>query len=159
MGMVVERDQLQPGDLVFLGAPSGEPYHVALYIGKGMVVVAPHRGALIGEVPLDSVPWDGFARIWSPRRGLITGSFERAWPKVPREVLRDSLHGDRLAAARALLPRTPAATSASADADDEVVPDRPAPPAPEKRDQAPAVADLRGRAGLRWAAGANASSL
>ncbi len=34
----------QPGDLVFWGVPA---YHVALYIGNGKIIAAPHTGALV----------------------------------------------------------------------------------------------------------------
>jgi cell wall-associated NlpC family hydrolase len=37
----VERDQLQPGDLVFFGRPI---HHVGMYIGEGNMVVAPQSG-------------------------------------------------------------------------------------------------------------------
>jgi len=66
MGIPIKKADLRPGDLAFLGANTGEPYHVALYAGDGMVIVASHHGAPIAEVPLDSVPWDGYARIWAP---------------------------------------------------------------------------------------------
>ncbi|MDX6535429.1 MAG: peptidoglycan DL-endopeptidase CwlO, partial [Gaiellales bacterium] len=157
MGVIIERSQLKPGDLVFLGAPSGEPYHVALYIGKGMVAVAPHRGALIGEVPLDSVEWDGFARIWSPATGLMLGARERAWPMVSEELLQDALAADRLAAARALGARNPVARTDASPAR-TVAPDRPRKPA-KRAPQAPVLADLRLRFDLRWAGGAHSTGL
>jgi cell wall-associated NlpC family hydrolase len=65
MGIPIARDHLRPGDLTFLGAPSGDPYHVGLYAGGGVVIVASGRGEPIAAVPLDSVPWDGFARVWA----------------------------------------------------------------------------------------------
>jgi hypothetical protein len=71
MGIPIERAQLRPGDLAFLGAPSGDPYHVALYAGDGIVIVASGRHHPIAEVPLNSVPWDGFARIWA-RGGRVS---------------------------------------------------------------------------------------
>jgi hypothetical protein len=150
MGIVIRRSQLRPGDLVFLGAPSGDPYHVALYIGRGMVVVAPHRGAMIGEVPLGSVPWDGYARIWSPATGLILGARERPWPTVSAKVVRDALADDQRAAARALQPRTTVSWGYEATPERAAVP-APAPRQPSKRDsQATVVADLRSRFDLRW---------
>jgi hypothetical protein len=65
MGIPIARSRLRPGDLAFLGAPSGNPYHVALYAGDGRVIVASGRHHPIADVPLSSVPWDGFARIWA----------------------------------------------------------------------------------------------
>jgi cell wall-associated NlpC family hydrolase len=52
--------QVLPGDLVFFGSPA---HHVGLYIGNGMMVDAPHTGAVVETVP---VWWDelsGFGRI------------------------------------------------------------------------------------------------
>src|SRR4051794_4667640 len=60
----IKRSHLHPGDLVFLGAPTGEPYHVGMFVGRGKVVVAPHRGALVQLVPLADTPWDGFGTLW-----------------------------------------------------------------------------------------------
>ena len=37
-------DQLQPGDLVFFGAPI---HHVGIYIGAGTMIEAPHTGAFV----------------------------------------------------------------------------------------------------------------
>jgi cell wall-associated NlpC family hydrolase len=65
MGIPIALSQLRPGDLAFLGAPSGAPYHVGLYAGRGIVVVASGRGEPIAAVRLASVAWDGFARIWA----------------------------------------------------------------------------------------------
>jgi hypothetical protein len=156
MGLVIERSQLMPGDLVFLGAPSGNPYHVALYIGKGMVVVAPHRGATIGEVPLASVEWDGYARIWSPATGLMIGARERPWPMVSSRLLRDALAADQVAAARAMAPRNPGTGLAPKAAPARsVVPGRPR--TPSKRGQTPVLADLRLRSDLRWNSGAHST--
>jgi cell wall-associated NlpC family hydrolase len=54
---------LVPGDLVFVGAPSGAPHHVGLYAGAGTVVVARHRGAPVSFQPLRAGGWDGFGRL------------------------------------------------------------------------------------------------
>lgn len=66
IGIPIARNRLRPGDLTFLGAPSGDPYHVGLYAGGGIVIVASGRGEPIAAVPLDSESWDGFARVWAP---------------------------------------------------------------------------------------------
>src|SRR4029079_9219429 len=52
---------------------TGEPYHVGMFVGRGKVVVAPHRGALVELVPLGDTPRDGFGTLW-----------------------KDGLHGSRL---------------------------------------------------------------
>jgi len=44
----------RPGDLVFFGAP-GAAYHVAIYLGGGQILDAPHTGAV---VRVEAV-WDG----------------------------------------------------------------------------------------------------
>lgn len=44
VGMLVSRDQLQPGDLVFFGDPA---HHVGIYVGNGNMIHAPHTGAVI----------------------------------------------------------------------------------------------------------------
>ncbi len=46
---------LQPGDLVFWGSAANDPnsvYHVALYLGSGMVIAAPHPGTVVQLEPL-----------------------------------------------------------------------------------------------------------
>ena len=40
----VPLDQLQPGDLVFFGTPI---HHVAIYVGAGTMIEAPHTGAFV----------------------------------------------------------------------------------------------------------------
>jgi peptidoglycan DL-endopeptidase CwlO len=49
MGHAVSKSQLQPGDLVFFYSGIG---HVAMYIGHGMVVHAPHTGDVVRIAPL-----------------------------------------------------------------------------------------------------------
>ncbi len=44
----------RPGDLVFFGAP-GAAYHVAVYLGGGQMLDAPHTGAVVRVEPV----WDG----------------------------------------------------------------------------------------------------
>lgn len=41
-GVPVAMNQLQPGDLVFMGQPA---HHVGIYMGNGKVIEAPHHGA------------------------------------------------------------------------------------------------------------------
>jgi cell wall-associated NlpC family hydrolase len=43
-GARVSLSALQPGDLVFWGNPS---YHVAIYIGGGRIISAPHTGTVV----------------------------------------------------------------------------------------------------------------
>ncbi|HET7170055.1 MAG TPA: C40 family peptidase [Gaiellales bacterium] len=57
---------LAPGDLVFVGAASGAPHHVGMYVGGGTVVAAPHSGAEVRYEPLAAGGWDGFGRLAGP---------------------------------------------------------------------------------------------
>jgi peptidoglycan DL-endopeptidase CwlO len=52
-GPQVSISQLVPGDLVFYYSL---PSHVAMYIGHGMVIHAPHTGSVVQIVPLTSMP-------------------------------------------------------------------------------------------------------
>jgi cell wall-associated NlpC family hydrolase len=47
----ISMSQLQPGDLVF---PSDTGAHVAMYIGGGMIIEAPHTGDVVHIVPMYS---------------------------------------------------------------------------------------------------------
>jgi cell wall-associated NlpC family hydrolase len=60
---------LAPADLVFVGAASGAPHHVGMYVGDGMVVVAPHTGARVRFEPLAAGGWDGFGRVMAAAPG------------------------------------------------------------------------------------------
>ena len=69
MSMPVGRAHLPPGDLAFLYSRRRAPYHVALYVGDGLVVVAPHTGADVQIEPLAAVAWDGYGRLLKGGRG------------------------------------------------------------------------------------------
>jgi cell wall-associated NlpC family hydrolase len=48
-------DQLQPGDLLFWATNTADPstiHHVALYIGAGYMIEAPHTGAVVRVTPV-----------------------------------------------------------------------------------------------------------
>jgi cell wall-associated NlpC family hydrolase len=49
----ISRGDLQPGDLVFFGSPA---YHVAIYIGSGRIIAAPHTGDVVKIQSLSSMP-------------------------------------------------------------------------------------------------------
>jgi cell wall-associated NlpC family hydrolase len=61
----VSADELLPGDLAFVGTLSGAPHHVGMYVGGGMMVVAPHTGADVRFEPLAEGGWDGFGRLFA----------------------------------------------------------------------------------------------
>ena len=86
---------LLPGDLVFVGAASGAPHHVGMYVGGGAVVVAPHTGAAVRYEPLASGGWDGFGRLAGvPQRGApLDARVERAARdhQVPAHVIAAEL--------------------------------------------------------------------
>jgi cell wall-associated NlpC family hydrolase len=90
----IAEQALAPGDLVFMGAPSGAPYHVGMYAGDGLVVVAPHTGAQVMYQPLAGAGWDGFGRLLgdAPSRAAST-AVERAarGHQVPAYVLQAEL--------------------------------------------------------------------
>ena len=106
MGVPVARHDLKPGDLVFLGARTGRPYHVAIYAGSGMVIVASGRGRPIAAEPLNAVAWDGFAHVWAP--GGPAGLHQRSRGQAAVDP------ADLLAAARVRAHDVTAAFPASA---------------------------------------------
>ncbi|MFI5890309.1 NlpC/P60 family protein [Actinoplanes sp. NPDC051513] len=59
-GKAVSRANLQPGDLVFYYP--GSLHHVAIYIGDGMVVHAPHTGDHVRMATIDRGPIAGYRR-------------------------------------------------------------------------------------------------
>ncbi|MGL5810374.1 MAG: C40 family peptidase [Nocardioides sp.] len=58
----IGRSQLRPGDLLFWGSSrsSSSIYHVALYVGDGMMIHAPRPGRTVEEVPIDYWIWPNF---------------------------------------------------------------------------------------------------
>jgi len=58
-GVPVSRADLQPGDLVFYYS---DLHHMAIYIGGGMVVHAPHTGDYVRMALMDRAPIAGFRR-------------------------------------------------------------------------------------------------
>ncbi|PJI10338.1 hydrolase [Clostridium sp. CT7] len=46
VGTTVSLNSLQPGDLLFFGSASA-PHHVAMYVGGGQMIEAPHTGAFV----------------------------------------------------------------------------------------------------------------
>jgi cell wall-associated NlpC family hydrolase len=50
-GQRVSRSNLRAGDLVFFGSPI---HHVGIYVGGGMMIHAPHTGAVVRIDPLHS---------------------------------------------------------------------------------------------------------
>jgi cell wall-associated NlpC family hydrolase len=58
-GVPVSEANLQPGDLVFYYSPIS---HVAIYIGGGRIIHAPHPGTSVEIAPLHEMPISGAAR-------------------------------------------------------------------------------------------------
>lgn len=61
----IPMSSLQPGDLIFYGRSSRSIDHVSIYIGNGMVVHAPHTGAVVRTASLylgGSFGWVGAGR-------------------------------------------------------------------------------------------------
>ena len=54
---------VRPGDLVFFGSGPGSVDHVGLYVGSGLMIDAPHTGAL---VRVESAGWSGLAGATRP---------------------------------------------------------------------------------------------
>jgi len=52
-GTHISASQLQPGDLVFYYSPIS---HVAIYLGNGQIIHAPHTGDVVRIAPLDEMP-------------------------------------------------------------------------------------------------------
>ncbi|MDF5757714.1 NlpC/P60 family protein [Spongiactinospora sp. TRM90649] len=46
-GRRIPRKRLMPGDLVFFGAPKGDPDHVGVHLGDGVMVHAPQTGDVV----------------------------------------------------------------------------------------------------------------
>jgi hypothetical protein len=115
MGIPIALSQLRPGDLAFLGAPSGAPYHVGLYAGHGIVVVASGRRKPIAAVRLDSVPWDGFARIWAAGSVMpLRAQWLTAASRSHASPTQSDLRADVTAAGRAIQARYIAVAKATA---------------------------------------------
>jgi len=69
--------ELEPGDLVFVGAPTGAPHHVGIFVGDGTVLSAPHTGAQVGYSALTAGGWDGYGRLLPSEPGLASDPVER----------------------------------------------------------------------------------
>jgi cell wall-associated NlpC family hydrolase len=59
-GTHVSRGALAPGDLVFFGSPI---HHVAIYIGGGEMIEAPHTGADVQVSSVDRPDYVGATRL------------------------------------------------------------------------------------------------
>jgi cell wall-associated NlpC family hydrolase len=60
VGVPVERNQLQPGDLVFFGDPV---HHVGIYAGSGTMINAPFSGSVVRYDSIDRRHYSGARRV------------------------------------------------------------------------------------------------
>jgi len=58
-GQRVSRSDLAPGDLVFFGSPI---HHVGMYVGGGMMIHAPHTGAVVSYASINRSNYAGACR-------------------------------------------------------------------------------------------------
>jgi cell wall-associated NlpC family hydrolase len=58
-GVPVPLNTLRPGDLLFTEGSAARPKHVGIYLGAGLVIAAPHTGAVVRIDPL--AQWDVLA--------------------------------------------------------------------------------------------------
>ncbi|MCA1727224.1 MAG: NlpC/P60 family protein [Actinobacteria bacterium] len=56
----VDRDDLQPGDLLFFYSPI---HHVGMYLGGGQMIHSPHTGSYVGVAPVD---WGNYVGAGRP---------------------------------------------------------------------------------------------
>jgi hypothetical protein len=95
MARHISAAELAPGDLMFLGTDINAPYHVGMYVGGGMTVVAPHTGAEVSYEPLADIPWDGFGRLLAgpPAEDPVASGAEAAAREydVPPDVVSAEL--------------------------------------------------------------------
>ena len=56
----IERDKLQPGDLVFFNPGGGRTSHIGIYVGEGRFVHAPSTGGTVRLDALESRYWQRF---------------------------------------------------------------------------------------------------
>ncbi len=59
-GRAVSKSELRPGDLVFYYSGIS---HVAMYVGGGQIIHAPHPGSNVRYASLDSMPFAGARRV------------------------------------------------------------------------------------------------
>ena len=71
LGRPVQRDRLEPGDLVFYNTRNRPYSHVGIYLGDGVFVHAPRRGQRVRLENVDNPYWrarfDGARRLDPPR--------------------------------------------------------------------------------------------
>ncbi|MGN6378495.1 MAG: choice-of-anchor P family protein [Gaiellales bacterium] len=107
----ISRHMLKPADLVFLLNRNGYAFHVGMYAGHGMVVVAAHHGVPVELQPLSATPWVAYGRLWqrpvaTPPEFLVAVAATSAPTPHPRP--RVDL--------RATSPQAPAASPATPEA-------------------------------------------
>jgi cell wall-associated NlpC family hydrolase len=61
-GRAVPVSNLSAGDLIFYGDPNGFLHHVAIYVGAGLVIDAPHPGAVVRLDPVGAADYAGARR-------------------------------------------------------------------------------------------------
>jgi len=66
VGTQVNPKDAQPGDLLFWGRPA---HHVAIYMGKGMMIEAPHTGDVVKRTGVDLASVTSCSRVLSHKTG------------------------------------------------------------------------------------------
>lgn len=61
-GRAIGAADLRAGDLVFYGDPNGFLHHVAIYLSRGMIIDAPHTGAVVRFDPVAAADYAGARR-------------------------------------------------------------------------------------------------
>ncbi|ACU77116.1 NLP/P60 protein [Catenulispora acidiphila DSM 44928] len=83
-GPHVPVDRLQPGDLVFYATDLSNPgsiHHVGIYVGGGVMIDAPHTGAVIRFDPIGAADYLGATR---PQPLVVGAAVDAATPQAKR---------------------------------------------------------------------------
>ncbi len=92
VGQAVDVANLLPGDLVFFasGTTRQSVHHVALYLGNGLVVQAPHTGAVVDVSPIWFDDYAGAVRVATGVGAGLTAVLphQKSLSPAPQPVLR-----------------------------------------------------------------------